>query len=86
MPMADVCCKHGISSVTFCKYKSKFGGREVSNARRLRALERENARLTKLLADQMLDNAMLTEISAKNLSARGKERWRRSCPRTGWAK
>lgn len=65
MPMADVCCKHGISSVTFCKYKSKFGGREVSNARRLRALERENARLTKVLTDQMLDNAMLKEVSAK---------------------
>ena len=65
MPTADVCRKHGISSATFYKYKSKFGGLEVSDARRLRTLEQENARLKKLLADQMLDNAMLKEINAK---------------------
>ena len=65
MPTADVCRKHGISSATFYKYKSKCGGLEVSDARRLRTLEQENARLKKLLADQMLDNAMLKEINAK---------------------
>ena len=51
MPTADVCRKHGISSAAFYKYKSKFGGLEVSDARRLRMLEQENARLKKLLAD-----------------------------------
>ena len=65
MPTADVCRRHGISSATFYKYKSKYGGLEVSDARRLRTLEQENARLKKLLADQMLDNAMLKEINAK---------------------
>jgi putative transposase len=65
MPTADVCRKHGISSAAFYKYKSKYGGLEVSDARRLRTLEQENARLKKLLADQMLDNAMLKEINAK---------------------
>ena len=66
MPTADVCRRHGISSATFYKWKSKYGGLEVSDARRLRQLEQENARLKKLLADSMLDNAMLKEISAKN--------------------
>ena len=70
MPTADVCRRHGISSATFYKWKSKYGGLEVSDARRLRQLEQENARLKKLLADSMLDNAMLKEISAKNSSAR----------------
>ena len=64
---ADVCRKHGISSATFYKWKSKFGGMEVSDARRLRSLEEENARLKKLLADSMLDNAMLKEIASKNV-------------------
>jgi len=62
---ADVCRKHGISSATFYKWKAKFGGLEVSDARRLRQLEEENARLKKLLADSMLDNAMLKEIASK---------------------
>ena len=65
MPTADVCRRHGISLATFYKWKSKYGGLEVSDARRLRQLEQENARLKKLLADSMLDNAMLKEISAK---------------------
>ena len=65
MPTADVCRKHGISSATFYKYKSKFGGLEVSDARRLRTLEQENARLKKLLADQMLDNAVLKDLASK---------------------
>ncbi len=59
MPTADVCRRHGISSATFYKWKSKYGGLEVSDARRLRQLEQENERLKKLLADSMLDNAML---------------------------
>ena len=65
MTTADVCRHHGISAATFYKWKSKFGGLEVSDARRLRLLEQENAKLKKLLADQMLDNAMLKEINAK---------------------
>jgi putative transposase len=65
MPTADVCRRHGISSATFYKWKSKYGRLEVSDARRLCQLEQENAQLKKLLADSMLDNAMLKEISAK---------------------
>eukprot|EP01041_Mallomonas_annulata_P002878 gene2878-5642_t len=63
MATADVCRRHGISSATFYKWKAKYGGLEVSDARRLRSLEEENARLKRLLADAMLDNAMLKEIS-----------------------
>ena len=62
---AEVCRKHGISSATFYKWKARYGGLDVSEARRLRALEAENARLKKLLADAMLDNAMLKEIASK---------------------
>jgi len=65
MKTADVCRKHGISEATFYKYKAKFGGMEVSDARRLRALEDENAKLMKLLAEQMLDNAILKDIASK---------------------
>ena len=65
MPTAEVCRKHGISSASFYKYKAKFGGMNVSDARRLKALEDENARLKKLLADQMLDNAVLKDVAAK---------------------
>lgn len=65
MATADVCRRHGIGSATFYKWKAKYGGLEVSDARRLRSLEEENARLKRLLADAMLDNAMLKEISAK---------------------
>jgi putative transposase len=62
---ADVCRKHGISPATFYQWKAKFGGLEVSEARRLRMLEAENGRLKKLLADAMLDNAMLKDIAGK---------------------
>jgi len=62
---ADVCRRHGISEATFYKYKAKFGGMDVSDARRLKALEDENAKLKKLLAEAMLDNAMLKDIAAK---------------------
>ena len=62
---ADVCRKHGISSATFYKWKSRYGGLDVSDAKRLRALEDENAKLKKLLAEAMLDNAMLKDIATK---------------------
>nr|WP_245454310.1 IS3 family transposase [Aquabacter cavernae] len=64
---ADVCRKHGISSATFYKFKARYGGMEVSDARRLKALEEENARLKKLLAEQMLDNAILKDVASKKL-------------------
>ena len=62
---ADVCRRHGISSATFYKWKAKFGGLEVSDARRLRVLEEENARLKRLLADAMLDNAGLKDLLSR---------------------
>lgn len=62
---ADLARRHGVSEATIYNWKSKYGGLEVSDARRLRQLEQENERLKKLLADSMLDNAMLKEISAK---------------------
>ena len=62
---ADVCRKHGISSATFYKWKARYGGLEVSDAKRLKALEDENAKLKKLLAEAMLDSAMLKDIAAK---------------------
>ena len=61
----DVCRKHGVSSATFYKWKSRYGGLDVSDARRLKALEEENAKLKKLLAEVMLDNAMLKDINSK---------------------
>ena len=65
MATADVCRKHGISSATFYKWKAKYGGLEVSDARKLRALEDENAKLKKLLAEAMLDNAILKDVATK---------------------
>ena len=65
MATAEVCRKHGVSSATFYKWKAKFGGLDVSDARRLKSLVDENARLKKLLADAMLDNAMLKEVASK---------------------
>jgi putative transposase len=62
---AEVCRKHGVGSATFYKWKAKYGGLEVSDARRLKALDEENRRLKKLLAEAMLDNAMLKDIAAK---------------------
>jgi putative transposase len=61
----DACRKHGISSATFYKWKAKYGGLEVSDAKRLKALEDENAKLKKLLAEAMLDNAMLKDVASK---------------------
>ena len=65
MPTAEVCRKHGVSSASFYKYKAKYGGMDVSDARRLKALEDENAKLKKLLAEQVLDNAILKDVAAK---------------------
>jgi putative transposase len=65
LPTAEVCRKHGISTASFYKYKSKFGGMDVSDARKLKALEDENAKLKRLLAEQMLDNAMLKDVNSK---------------------
>jgi putative transposase len=65
MATADVCLRQGISSATFYKLKSKFGGLDVSEARRLRSLEEENSRLKKLLAEAMLDNAVLKDLASK---------------------
>jgi putative transposase len=62
---ADVCRKYGISEATFYKYKAKYGGMEVSDARKLKALEDENAKLKKLLAEAMLDNAILKDVASK---------------------
>jgi putative transposase len=65
MATTDVCRKHGVSSATFYKGKARYGGLEVSDARRLKALEDENAKLKKLLAEAMLDNAILKDVAAK---------------------
>jgi putative transposase len=63
---AEVCRRHGIADATFYKWKAKYGGMEVSDAKRLKALEDENRRLKKLLAESMLDNAALKDILGKN--------------------
>ena len=65
MKPADVCRKHRISGATFYKWKAKYGGLEVSDARWLKALEDENRKLKKLLAEAMLDNAMLKDLNGK---------------------
>ena len=62
---AEVCRRHGISPATFYQWKAKFGGMQVSEAGRLRSLEGENARLKTLLAEAMLDNAVLKDIASK---------------------
>ena len=62
----EVCRRHGISSATFYKWKSRYGGLGVSEARRLKALEDENRQLKKLLAESLLDNAALKDLLGKN--------------------
>lgn len=62
----DLCRQHGISDATFYKWRSRFGGMEVSDAKRLKALEAENAKLKKLLAEQMMDVCTLKEMLGKN--------------------
>ena len=63
--VADLCRKHGVSDTSVYKWKAKFGGMELSEAKRLRALEDENARLKRLLADAMLDNVALKDLLGK---------------------
>jgi putative transposase len=75
---ADVCRRHGISTATFYNWKAKFGGLDVSDAQRLKALEDENAKLKKLLAEAMLDNAILKDVASKNGDARRETRCRRA--------
>src|SRR3954454_16771066 len=75
---ADLCRRHGISSATFYAWKAKYGGLDVSEARRLKALEDENAKLKKLLADAMLDNVALKDLLAKKSDARRESRGGRS--------
>ena len=65
VPVADLCRKHGLSSPTFYKWKAKYGGMDVSEARRLKALEDENAKLKRMLADSMLDNVALKDLLGK---------------------
>ena len=64
-PTAELCRRHGISSATFYAWKAKFGGLEVSDAKRLKGLEDENTKLKRLLADAMLDNVALKDLLAK---------------------
>ena len=61
----DLCREHGMSSAQFYKWRAKFGGMDVSDARKLKALEDENVKLKKLLAEAMLDNAMLKDVASK---------------------
>ena len=63
--VAELCRKHGVSSPTFYKWKAKYGGLDVSEARRLKALEDENAKLKRMLADAMLDNVALKDLLGK---------------------
>jgi putative transposase len=64
--VAEVCREHGVGESTYYKWKSKYGGLEVNQARRLKSLEDENSRLKRLLADAMLDNAALKDALSKN--------------------
>ncbi|MBD3665986.1 IS3 family transposase [Sulfitobacter aestuariivivens] len=68
MPTADVCRKHGLSQGTFYKFKAQYGGMEVSDAAKLRAITDENAKLKRLLADTMLDNVVLKDLPGKELT------------------
>jgi putative transposase len=65
-PTAEVCRRHGISGTTFYKWKAKYGGMGVSDAKRLKVLEEENRRLKKRLAEEVMDNSTLKEMLTKN--------------------
>ena len=67
MSTADVCRKHGVSNASFYKWKAKFGGMDVSDARKLKQLEDENGKLKRLLAEAMLDITMLKDLNSKNV-------------------
>lgn len=72
VPVAELCRKHGVSDASIYKWKARFGGMDVSEVRRLRSLEDENAKLERMLADAMLDNVALKDLLGK--------KWRRSLP------
>lgn len=65
MPVVELCRKHGFSDASYYKWKAKFGGMDVSDAKRLRALEEENSKLKRLLADALLDNAALKDVVSR---------------------
>ena len=65
MPLADLLRKHGISQGTFYRWKAKYGGLEISEAKRMRALEQENSRLKRAVADLLLDNQILKDVCSK---------------------
>lgn len=65
MPVSELCRKHGVSDASIYKWKAKFGGMDVSEAKRLKTLEDENTKLKRLLADSMLDNAALKDLLGK---------------------
>lgn len=64
-PIRDVCRRHGVTEQTFFRWRAKYGGMQVSEARRLKLLEDENRRLKKLVADLSLDNAMLKDVAGR---------------------
>ena len=66
MTAAELCRKHGVSDATFYKWRSKYSGMDISSTRRLKTLEAENAKLKKLLAEQMMDVSTLREMLGKN--------------------
>ncbi len=70
LPTADLCRKHGISPATFYKLKAKYGGMDLSDAKRLKQLEDENAKLNRLLANAMLDNVVLKDLLGKPVRRR----------------
>ena len=65
LPTSELCGKHGLSPATFYKLKAKYGGMDLSDAKRLKQLEDENAKLKRLLADAMLDNVVLKDLLGK---------------------
>ncbi len=65
IPIAELCRKHGVSDASIYKWKAKFGGMDVSEAKRLKALEEENTKLKRMLADAMLDNVALKDLLGK---------------------
>lgn len=65
VPVSDLCRKHGVSDASIYKWKARYGGMEVSEAKRLKSLEDENARLKRMLADAMLDNVALKDLLGK---------------------
>ena len=71
-PVSELCRKHGVSDASIYKWKAKFGGMDVSEAKRLKSLEDENTKLKRLLADAMLDNAALKDLLGKSGDVRSK--------------